>query len=202
MHTNIVTQHCLSSAGCTKGAIACAVRQSLGGVPNVHREHPHAGGGRRGHQPVVRYANFSAAQSLLTRLWFVSHSPTFRRERLLSMQLAGAPTAARPSWTTLLLQTAPCPCCWAVSRWVRCYWTIVYRAAIGIAGMCNVSKTRRCALRLRVGPMADTLLSTQDLVQWGPPLGLPVNDWFACTDKRGLPTCPPLPPADPPPPDD
>lgn len=42
---------------------------------------------------------------------------------------------------------------------------------------------------------------SQDMVQWGPPLGLPLNDWFDCTEKRGQPTCPPLPPTDHPPPD-
>lgn len=32
------------------------------------------------------------------------------------------------------------------------------------------------------------------MIQWGPPLGQPLSDWFDCSRKRGQPTCPPLAP--------
>lgn len=47
-------ERCQLSAGCANQAVACTVRESLGSVPDVHGEHPPAGGGRRGRQQMVQ----------------------------------------------------------------------------------------------------------------------------------------------------
>lgn len=56
------------------------------------------------------------------------------------------------------------------------------------ASSCHSPWTIPCADPRRVG------CPEQEMIQWGPPLGLPLSDWFDCSDKRGQPTCPPLQP--------
>lgn len=52
-----------------------------------------------------------------------------------------------------------------------------------------------CGLRTHILALLTCVhMQVQEMIQWGPPLGQPVSEWFDCTGKRGLPSCPPLPP--------